>query len=158
MRLYYFEELIKPKNNIFKIAFSLFMNKIFFQCETFIKLPNPCSKLEIIEEAQKACFLLIDPNDSFKDCNQMVFFFVTIYEIIFLNITYEQINISKFQENCELDYCASIKNEKYMRKTKTVELSLCDSFAAAAAECLAHSINIEWRKNNRCRIYFLPYF
>ena len=74
------------------------------------------------------------------------YFFVTIYEIIFLKI------------NCELDYCASIKNEKYIRKTKTVELSLCNSFAAAAAECLAHSINIEWRKNNRCRIFFYHIF
>ena len=54
---------------------------------------------------------------------------------------HEQINISKFYENCELDYCATIKQGK--TKNQAIELSLCNSFAAAASECSANSINIE---------------
>jgi hypothetical protein len=53
-------------------------------------------------------------------------------------------------EKCQLDYCTSM-NEDESKKSKVVELALCSSFAAAAAECLSHSISVEWRKADRCR-------
>ena len=61
-----------------------------------------------------------------------------------------KINTTIYLEKCQLDYCTSMDADE-SKKSKIVELALCNSFAAAAAECLTHSISVEWRNMNRCR-------
>ena len=43
----------------------------------------------MVENARKACFLLIDPDDSFNECNQKVKIFSDIFFIVIEIKTYE---------------------------------------------------------------------
>lgn len=52
--------------------------------------------------------------------------------------------------HCKIDYCSAYGNNN-ASLTKNREVSICNAFAAMAAECSEHFINVEWRRPDRCR-------
>jgi hypothetical protein len=71
--------------------------------------------------------LIIDENDSFKLCRLLVP----------SDIYYAQ---------CKRDYCSAVRDDK------DVDKALCSAFTAVGAQCASeHFLNIEWRRENRCR-------
>lgn len=87
----------------------------------------PTYSQEITTEAQAACSVIIDPQDSFKLCHA-------------------HMNVQAYYDNCVLDYSA----EKFSNGTQ-LEQTLCSALEIVATVCAECYIDyVEWRKENRC--------
>jgi hypothetical protein len=94
-------------------------------------MPNngPCETNALNKEAETACSLIQDPNDSFKICQKVV-------------------GYKNYFEQCKSDYCMANKSENSKISKENV---LCNTFAAMSAECSENFINVDWRSASRCR-------
>ena len=100
-------------------------------------LENPCDSEDLSLEAEEACSVITDPEDSFKQCIKAV-------------------NATKFFDICKKDFCAAAKSRVNPDESKLK--SLCRSFETMAYQCSEHFMNIEWRRIDRCRKKKNQYF
>jgi len=91
---------------------------------------HPCKTDELKFQAKTACNLLINPNDTFGICLDLI----------------EDDKI--YYSECLWDYCKAALIPK-----ENTSLALCSSFEAMSRECSGNYLNLNWRTEDRCCEY-----